>query len=145
MIEGEGRDGVRGVFADTGQVSYLVQRFRESLAMSIYDELCGGVKISRASVVAETLPGAQNFAFRCSRETTEMRKAPKPLSIVRQNRRDLRLLEHEFGNEDAVRIARATPWKVAPIVAIPTQKPTAELRSIHSQHSITKNMKGTKK
>jgi hypothetical protein len=55
------------------------------------------------------------------------------------------LLEHELGNEDAIRIARATPWEVAPIVAIPTQKPAAELRSIHPQHSTTKNMKGAKK
>jgi len=36
------------------------------------------------------------------------------------------LLEHEFGDEDCVRVARLPPGQIAPMLAIPAQKSALE-------------------
>jgi len=63
LIKGEAGDGVRGVFPDSRESLHLIDRSRKASAKSIYDGPCSGVKISRTSVIAESLPGAQNIVF----------------------------------------------------------------------------------
>jgi len=43
---------------------------------------------------------------------------------------DLRLLKHEFGDEDCVRIAGPAPGKVPPVIAIPANKRVAECANV---------------
>ena len=63
LIESEAADGVRGVFPDSWKLLHLLDRSRETSAVSIHDGLCGGVQISRAHVIAEALPCAQHIVF----------------------------------------------------------------------------------
>ena len=49
---------------------------------------------------------------------------------------DLRLLEHELGNEDRVRIAGPAPGEIAPMPTIPTQQATTKFGRLKS-HSCT--------
>ena len=48
--------------------------------------------------------------------------------IIRDDGGDLRLLEHELGNEDCVRIAGPAPGEIAPMPTIPTNKTSGEKR-----------------
>ena len=90
--------------------------------MSIPHDFCGREEIARARVVAQSLPGVQDVVFRCSRERGEIRESAKPLIIIRSNGRDLGLLEHQLGDENGVRIARAAPGKIAATATIPAKK-----------------------
>ncbi len=47
--------------------------------------------------------------------------------ILRHDARDLRLLQHHLGDEDAVGIARPAPRQVARRAAIPCAQPATEL------------------
>ena len=46
--------------------------------------------------------------------------------IIRDDGGDLRLLEHELGNEDCVRIAGPAPGEIAPMPTIPAQQASDE-------------------
>jgi hypothetical protein len=72
----------------------------------------------------------EHLAFRSTGESSQIGKSPEPLIIIWDNSGDLRLLEHELGNEDSVGIARPTPRKIAPIGAIPAGKSAAEERNV---------------
>ena len=50
--------------------------------------------------------------------------------IIRYDRGDLGLLEHEFGDEDCVRIASPAPGKIAAVAAVPAQKRPAECTNV---------------
>ena len=46
--------------------------------------------------------------------------------IVRDDGGDLRLLEHELGNEDCVRVTGPAPGEIAAVTAIPADKRAAK-------------------
>ena len=54
----------------------------------------------------------------------------EPLVVISDYRGDLGLLEHQLGDEDRVRIARAAPWQVAAVTAKPLQKRAVERASV---------------
>lgn len=54
-------------------------------------------------------------------------KGIHPAFPIGQDGFDLRLLEHDFGDPDGIRIARATPWEIAGILAEPGQKLLSDL------------------
>ena len=117
---------MRGVFPDSRKLSHLLDSTGEFSVMSIHNGFCGGVEISRASVIAEALPRAKHLVFRSARQGGEIRKPAKPLVIIRNHSRDLRLLQHELGNEDCVRIAGPAPGQIAPVATIPANKRVAK-------------------
>ena len=94
--------------------------------MSILHSLSGGVEITRTGIIAESLPGVQDVVFRRGCECGEVGESAEPLIIIRDNGSDLRLLKHELGDEDCVRIACAPPGKIPATAAIPTEKQAAE-------------------
>ena len=74
LIESKACYGVGGVFSDSRKLLHLLNQTRKAAAIFIDDFLCGGSKISRASVVAETLPRVENLVVRSAREGGEIRK-----------------------------------------------------------------------
>ena len=84
------------------------------------------MKISRASVIAEPLPRAKYLVFGSAGQAGEIGKSAQPLLIIGNDRGDLRLLEHELGDENCVRIAGPAPGEIAPVISIPTQQPTTK-------------------
>jgi hypothetical protein len=46
--------------------------------------------------------------------------------IIRDDGGDLRLLEHELGNEDSVWIAGPAPWEIAAVTREPAKKKVLE-------------------
>ena len=86
----------------------------KDLATTVFrHESPGGLQIARPGVVAETLPGVQHIRFPGARERGEIRETLEPALIIRKNGRDLGLLEHEFRDQDRVRVAGAAPRKIA--------------------------------
>ena len=88
------------------------------------------LEVSRAGVIAEALPRVQDIGRFRARERGEIRKAREPAFVIRQHGRDLRLLEHELGDENGVRIACSPPGQIAPVTAKPGGKLAAKARGI---------------
>src|SRR5207244_12932357 len=125
LIESEAADGVRGVFPDSWKLLHLLDRSRETSAVSIHDGLCGGVQISRAHVIAEALPCAQHIVFGSASQCSKIREAAEPFIVIRNDGGDLSLLEHELRDEDGVWVARSAPMEVAAVAAIRTEEAAA--------------------
>jgi hypothetical protein len=117
---------MRGVFPDSGKLSHLLDSPREMSAISSHNGFGRGVEISRASVIAEALPHSKHVIFRSACQGSEIGKRAEPLVIIGDYGGDLRLLQHELGNEDSVRIAGSAPWEIAPMPTIPTGKRAAK-------------------
>jgi hypothetical protein len=61
--------------------------------------------------------------------------------IIRDDGCDLRLLEHELGHKDRVRIASPPPGKIAPMIAIPMNKRATKKGSVlWRSHALVVNV-----
>ena len=125
-IEREADHRVRGVFPDPGESPHLLDSARKASVVSIHNDYCYAVEISRTGVIPETLPGAKDFVFGSARQSGEIGKSQEPLVIVGDHRRDLGLLEHEFGHKDSVRITGPAPREITAMATIPTQQVTTK-------------------
>ena len=94
--------------------------------MFFHNDLCRCSKITGPRVVAQPLPGVENFPLGGSGKRGKIREAPHPLFIIGDDGGDLGLLEHELGDEDRVGIAGAAPGKIAAVVAIPGEERAPE-------------------
>jgi hypothetical protein len=131
LIERKAGHCVRGVFADAGKLSHLLNFPWEVSAIWIHNGFGCGVEISRASVITEPLPCPKYLIFRSARQCTEIGKPAQPFVVIRDDGGDLRLLEHELGNEDCVRVARAAPRELAAVTTMPAEK-----RSLESAYGL---------
>ena len=104
---------------------------------------CSRAKIPGARVIAESLPGVQDFLLGRFCEGGEIRKTPNPLIIIRDHRRDLGLLQHEFRDQDGIRVLSAAPGQIAALQAVPFQKGTAKRGGgqsrIHDDEGLTRD------
>ena len=134
---------MRGVFPDSGKLSHLLDFPWEVPAMSIHNCFCCGVEISRASVIAEALPCAKHLAFRSPCKRGEIGKRAEPLVIIRDDGGDLRLLEHELGDEDCVRVARAAPREITAVATMPIGEctPKSDYWTRHRSTQINTNLR----
>ena len=71
------------------------------------------MKISRSHIVTEAFPGAQNLRFSRTGKRADGGKPAQPSIIVSDDGSRLGLLEHDFGNENGVRIAGLAPGEIA--------------------------------
>ena len=73
-IEREAGHRVRGVFADSRESPHLLDCAWEAFVVSIHNDSCCAVEISRSGVIAETLPGAEHNVFRSACQGGEIGK-----------------------------------------------------------------------
>ena len=128
LVESESRYGIGCVTSHAGQLADGIGRCRETASMLLHDRERRGPQISGARIIAESLPGMQNIVLGSGGERFDGREAPQPFVIVRDDRIDLSLLKHEFGNKDRVGIICSAPGKIAAIFAVPGKKRAAEGR-----------------
>lgn len=125
-VERDAENGRGGIVADARQREGAGERGRE-LRVVLGDDLPRGpMEIARAAVIAEPGPVFQNFGFARAGQLTDGGEAREEAFIIGQHSGDARLLEHDFGEPDAVGIAPSAPGKVAAIDAIPGEKFAAE-------------------
>jgi len=68
LIECETRDRVGGIFSNSGQLPYLLDRLWETATILVYDRFRRGVKIASPSVITQALPRVEDVAFRSARQ-----------------------------------------------------------------------------
>src|SRR5207248_1773370 len=73
----------------------------------------------RAPVVPQALPFADHIGRGCGRERLDRRPALQPVLPAGQDALQLRLLRHDFGDEDRVRVTRPPPRQVASVLGAP--------------------------
>jgi hypothetical protein len=76
----------------------------------------------RSSIVSETAPGANDIASLRFCERSRVREAPQKSWQEHRNAVGLRLLQHDFGDENNVLITRRAPKKCSPRSTVPTEK-----------------------
>ena len=126
LIESERRNRVCGVTTETGESADLIDVLREDAPVLSDDDFRGGVQIAGTRVITKPLPRVQHVGIRGARKAGEIGEAVEPASIIWNDRGDLRLLEHEFGDKNRVGIGRVTPRQVAAVFPIPCEKGAAE-------------------
>ena len=80
------------------------------------DHLRRRVQMMRAPVVAEAAPQLEHAVDRRGGERADVGKRGQKALVVRNDRRHLRLLQHDLREPDPIRIARALPREVVPAV-----------------------------
>ena len=106
-----------GRAADAGQRCQARGVAREFAAMLSDDLLRRCVKMMRAAVIPETAPRAKHVVDRCASERTDVGKRRNESFEIRDDRRDLRLLQHDLGEPDRIWVAecRAHTLGAAPL------------------------------
>ena len=61
-----------------------------------------------------------------ARQCGKIGETAEPFIIIRNDGGDLRLLEHELGDKDCVRIAHLAPGEIAAVAAKPAEKRAAK-------------------
>ncbi|MEY2502061.1 MAG: hypothetical protein QOI07_2395 [Verrucomicrobiota bacterium] len=125
-VERERSDGIGSVAADPRQRGDRIEGAGEFAPVFFDDRDSRGAKVPGARIITEALPGVEDLAFRSRGERSEIRKAPEPFIVIRNDGGDLGLLEHELGDEDGVGVGGAAPGQVAGIFAIPGEDGTPE-------------------
>ena len=113
FAESENCDGIRRVKADTRQRFQLIGIIRESSAKFFDDYFGTVVEMAGRAIVTQALPGVENVRFSRTGKGANSREPAQPSIIVRDNSAGLRLLEHDFGNEDAIGIEGPAPGTIA--------------------------------
>ena len=71
------------------------------------------MEIAGSRIIAQALPGVQYVRFSRRGKRADSGETAQPPIIVRNDGSDLGLLEHDFGNENGVRIAGLAPGEIA--------------------------------
>src|SRR5262249_17361618 len=71
-------------------------------------------------------PRGQHLAFRRRGQRMNVRESLEEKPVVFEHGRDSRLLQHDFRNPDAVRVARFAPREIAAILVVPAQERAAK-------------------
>ena len=86
------------------------------------DLLCGFVQVARAGVIAEACPQVQYLVQRRVGQIGDCREARHKTLEVRNDRRDLRLLQHHLGEPYFVRRFFNLPGQgFTPVFVVPVQ------------------------
>src|SRR6266852_313385 len=136
----ESQDGPGRVPAYPAKAKQLRAPVGEPPAVARHRLAGDAVQVLRAAIVAERIPGARHVAGAGARELLEGRIATEELTILGDDAVDLRLLEHDLRDEDAIRIAGPAPRKVATVSGVPGEQapveasPRAESGGRHGGH-----------
>ena len=118
--EREAGDRRRRRASDAGQARDVGERFRKLPGVPLDHELRGAVQVTGTRVVAEPAPQTQDVVLARGGEAGDVGKPGPEALVVRDDGRDLRLLQHDLGQPDRVRVARALPGQVvAALAALP--------------------------
>ncbi len=84
------------------------------------------MELPRAAVIAEALPEPQHLGLGRGCQRGDRRQGLRESLEVRNDRGDLRLLEHDFAQPDVVGVASAPPGEVAGVTGVPGEQTAAE-------------------
>jgi len=110
----EGKDGDRRRrrAADAGQFGELLGIGRKLSAMLRGNLLRAFMQVARAGVIAQPGPMLDDRLDRRRGQRRHGRKTVEKTQVIRNHRGHLRLLQHDLGKPDAVRVTRVLPGQV---------------------------------
>src|SRR5579864_7761069 len=126
QIKSDTRDGRSRIIAYAGQTSnsWIIAR-----KAAQFQHLLGCfLKIPCARIVAQPGPSSQQVVLFDGYQSVDIRESIEEALVIRYDRGDTRLLQHDLGNPDAIRIARAAPGQVALVLPVPIQNAAADGR-----------------
>jgi len=127
LVKGDRTDCAGGVVANANQRFPFLHGARPAF-WKLFEELSGcGLQAAGAGVVAQTSPQLKQLLSRGHGNRAKVRQLGHPALEIRYHRRHLRLLQHDLGNPDGIRIGGATPGEVAGFASIVAQEPTHHL------------------
>ena len=127
LVEGDAANCTGGITSDSRQCQNVLNFFWKFSVMLFQNQPCRLLQIPGAGVIAQTFPQFVDFVRACICGGFNRRQFSHPAFPIRHDRFDLCLLEHDFGNPDCVRIARAPPRQVAGVFGKPIQQKRDEL------------------
>jgi hypothetical protein len=101
--EGDRRDGVRRVFADTGQTFKQLGNGRKNAAVG-RDATRASVEVAGAAVVSKAREGVDDLCLFRGRERMDARPSRQEFFVIGSGCRHGRLLQQNFGEPDSVGI-----------------------------------------
>src|SRR3989338_2609010 len=118
LICGENPDRGSSIWADARQSLMTVEGSQHIPLVFLRDDPCGLVEIFRPVVVAEPEPFPEDIRAVGLRKLMDGRPFPQPPTIISDNPVHLRLLQHNLGEEDGIRVCRVAPGQVPSLPCI---------------------------
>jgi hypothetical protein len=119
LPERDAEDRARRVVTDARERAQEVALVRDFPRVTFHDLSRRRLQASSARVVAEPLPGGEHGVLGRSGERLERREALHPALVVRDRRRDLRLLQHDLAHPDRVRVPGSAKGEVTAVFPVP--------------------------
>src|SRR6202034_440808 len=113
-VECDGRDGRRGIGADAWQIAKALFARRYLTVMLLDYDAGASMQITGTGVIAEAGPGFEHIVERRRRQRPYIGPARQKARVIGPDRLDRGLLQHDFGQPDAIRIG-ALPLRGAPV------------------------------
>lgn len=129
-LVGEGGDCAGRVGSDPGEGSEGVDTLGKCAGMVMYNVPGEAMQIFGATVVAQPVPGLPHVPRSGTGEGVEGGEAIEEWLPVSFDTGDRCLLEHEFGDQDAVGVASPAPGKIAPMRSKPFEETPFESTSL---------------
>lgn len=126
---GERRDRAGGVFANTWQLTQSARLGRKRAVRrrpALRHFTREPMEVAGARIVAESFPGLTHLTGARAREVGEVRESIEESAVVIEHAGHLRLLQHQLGDEDAIRIPGPSPREITAVRTIPRAQQAAE-------------------
>src|SRR5437773_9933419 len=133
LLERDAQNRRSWVIANSPQSQHLSPPRRKFASVFCDDLLRGLLQVARAAVITKAGPQPQHFLFRRSGERVEIGEAFEKPFVIGNPRGDTRLLQHDFRQPHAIRVARAAPGQVALEMAEPGKQVSAECGEVLSR------------
>ena len=126
LAEGEDGDGGGGAAPHALERLQPGTVARELPAVLIHDLPRGVVQVARAAVVAEAGPQREYVVIGSGGEAFDIGKAGEEARVILQDGGDLRLLQHDFREPDAVGVVALPGQVVAAVAGLPGGEAVSE-------------------
>src|SRR5262245_60197826 len=126
LAVGDAQDRPGGVASDARKRERLVEAVREAPAVPGDDDSRRRVQVAGAAVVAESGPRCEDVVQARGRQVRDGRVGVQKALEVGDDRADRGLLQHDLGDPDPVRIARAPPREIAAVAPVPRDETAGE-------------------
>jgi hypothetical protein len=113
FVKSDAGDGRRGVTPDAGKRAQGAGGGGQPAGVIAHQAARGIMQGASAAVVAKSAPGGEHFGGLGGGKRGHVGKAAQKIAVTVQHRTHSRLLQHDFGNPDVVRVAGGTPGQRA--------------------------------
>ena len=121
--QGDAGNGRGGVGSRAGEAEDSLVAVRDALRVNQFRR---AVQVPRPAVITEAAPGGQYIGFGGVRQGLNAGEPLEEAMEIRNYRLHACLLEHDFGNPDAIEVGGLAPGEIAANGVIPGQQGSAE-------------------